>query len=147
MLFYTFPPHIPRRNLNLPEQKMSVISTPITELFGIKHPVMLAGMNIAAGPELADAVSNAGGLGVIGGVGYTPKILRQQVRMRASGGAFGLLTRAGGIDPRGKGRAGGQVAAVWCRLVDPPGWGERAEDECELCSAPSTDVADGRRQK
>ena len=36
-------------------------------------------MNVAAGPELAAAVTNAGGLGVIGGVGYTPKILRQQV--------------------------------------------------------------------
>ena len=36
-------------------------------------------MNVAAGPELAAAVSNAGGLGVIGGLGYTPKILRQQV--------------------------------------------------------------------
>ncbi|KAH9066768.1 2-nitropropane dioxygenase [Lactarius vividus] len=58
---------------------MSVISTPITELFGIKHPILLAGMNVAAGPELAAAVTNAGGLGVIGGVGYTPKILRQQI--------------------------------------------------------------------
>ncbi|WVR04037.1 hypothetical protein IAU60_001036 [Kwoniella sp. DSM 27419] len=55
---------------------MSVISTPITQLFGIKHPIMLAGMNVAAGPELAAAVSNAGGLGVIGGLGYTPKHLR-----------------------------------------------------------------------
>jgi NAD(P)H-dependent flavin oxidoreductase YrpB (nitropropane dioxygenase family) len=37
-------------------------------------------MNVAAGPELAAAVTNAGGLGVIGGVGYTPNVLRQQVR-------------------------------------------------------------------
>ncbi|KAH9074713.1 2-nitropropane dioxygenase [Lactarius deliciosus] len=58
---------------------MTVISTPITELFGIKHPILLAGMNVAAGPELAAAVTNAGGLGVIGGVGYTPKIMRQQI--------------------------------------------------------------------
>lgn len=36
-------------------------------------------MNVAAGPTLAAAVTNAGGLGVIGGVGYTPKVLRQQV--------------------------------------------------------------------
>lgn len=36
-------------------------------------------MNVAAGPELAAAVTNAGGLGVIGGHGYTPRILRQQV--------------------------------------------------------------------
>ena len=34
---------------------------------------------MAAGPELAAAVTNAGGLGVIGGLGYTPKVLRQQV--------------------------------------------------------------------
>ncbi|KAG5644879.1 hypothetical protein DXG03_007520 [Asterophora parasitica] len=37
-------------------------------------------MNVAAGPELAAAVTNAGGLGVIGGLGYTPKILRQQIQ-------------------------------------------------------------------
>ncbi|KAL0954033.1 hypothetical protein HGRIS_005187 [Hohenbuehelia grisea] len=58
---------------------MATISTPITELFGIKHPILLAGMNVAAGPELAAAVTNAGGMGVIGGVGYTPKVLRQQI--------------------------------------------------------------------
>ncbi|KAG8933159.1 hypothetical protein FRC01_010658, partial [Tulasnella sp. 417] len=59
---------------------MSVISTPITELFKIQHPILLAGMNVAAGPELAAAVTNAGGLGVIGGVGYTPKMLRSQIK-------------------------------------------------------------------
>lgn len=55
------------------------ISTPLTKMFNIKVPVILAGMNVAAGPKLAAAVTNAGGLGVIGGVGYTPKMLRQQV--------------------------------------------------------------------
>jgi NAD(P)H-dependent flavin oxidoreductase YrpB (nitropropane dioxygenase family) len=86
---------------------MSVISTPVTELFGIKHPILLAGMssgfshatsardatltlrslagmNVAAGPELAAAVTNAGGLGVIGGVGYTPNVMRQQVTVSTS---------------------------------------------------------------
>lgn len=58
---------------------MSTISTPITKLFGVKHPVLLAGMNVAAGPKLAAAVSNAGGLGVIGGVGYSPEMLREQI--------------------------------------------------------------------
>jgi NAD(P)H-dependent flavin oxidoreductase YrpB (nitropropane dioxygenase family) len=42
------------------------IQTPITELLGIKYPIMLAGMNKAAGPKLAATVSNNGGLGVIG---------------------------------------------------------------------------------
>ncbi|KAH7145726.1 2-nitropropane dioxygenase [Dactylonectria estremocensis] len=55
------------------------IRTSITDLFKIKHPVLLAGMNVAAGPKLAAAVSNAGGLGVIGGVGYTPEMLRDQI--------------------------------------------------------------------
>ncbi|KAG6381729.1 2-nitropropane dioxygenase [Boletus reticuloceps] len=59
---------------------MATITTPITEMFGIKHPILLAGMNVAAGPELAAAVTNAGGLGVIGGHGYTPKVLRQQIK-------------------------------------------------------------------
>ena len=54
-------------------------STPLTKLFGIKHPVVLAGMNVAAGPELAAAVCNAGGLGVIGGLGYTPKFMREVI--------------------------------------------------------------------
>ena len=56
---------------------MSTLTTPITTMFGIKHPVVLAGMNAVAGPELAAAVSNAGGLGIVGGVGYTPPMLRQ----------------------------------------------------------------------
>ncbi|KAI0285762.1 2-nitropropane dioxygenase [Russula aff. rugulosa BPL654] len=59
---------------------MSVIYTPITELFGIKHPILLAGMNVASGPELVAAVTNAGGLGVMGGMGYTPNVLRQQIK-------------------------------------------------------------------
>eukprot|EP00435_Cladocopium_sp_Y103_P046328 s653_g13.t1 len=55
------------------------LTTPMTELFKIKHPVMLAGMAGAAGPELAAAVSNAGGLGNIGGVGFTPEALRKTI--------------------------------------------------------------------
>ncbi|ORY45234.1 2-nitropropane dioxygenase [Rhizoclosmatium globosum] len=57
----------------------ATIETPLTKLFKVKHPVILAGMNVAAGPELAAAVTNAGGLGVIGGYGYTPAMLREQI--------------------------------------------------------------------
>lgn len=78
--------------------------TPLTELFGIKYPVILAGMNVAAGPELAAAVTNAGGLGVIGGVGYTPNFLKMQIEELKSGlkdknAPFGvdlLLPKVGG---------------------------------------------------
>ncbi|EON68281.1 hypothetical protein W97_07539 [Coniosporium apollinis CBS 100218] len=55
------------------------LRTTTTDLLKINHPVMLAGMNVAAGPKLAAAVTNAGGLGVIGGVGYTPDMLREQI--------------------------------------------------------------------
>ncbi|KAL6245357.1 hypothetical protein RBB50_007356 [Rhinocladiella similis] len=40
---------------------------------------MLAGMGVAASPKLAAAVTNAGGIGVIGGYGYSPDGLREQI--------------------------------------------------------------------
>jgi len=40
---------------------------------------MLAGMNVAAGPKLAAAVTNAGGIGVIGGIRLTPKMLQKAI--------------------------------------------------------------------
>ncbi len=46
-----------------------MIKTKLTERFGLKHPIIQAPMAFAAGGELASAVSNAGGLGLIGG-GY-----------------------------------------------------------------------------
>merc|ERR1712056_99082 len=57
------------------------LSTPVTKLFGIKHPVLLAGMAGAAGPELAATVTNAGGLGNIGGIGFQPDSLRRAIKM------------------------------------------------------------------
>ncbi|TGO36105.1 hypothetical protein BHYA_0135g00110 [Botrytis hyacinthi] len=53
------------------------ITTPLTTLLGIKHPIILAGMARTSGGPLAAAVSNAGGLGCIGGLGYTPQQLRE----------------------------------------------------------------------
>ncbi|KAI0852577.1 NPD-domain-containing protein [Daldinia vernicosa] len=55
------------------------IRTPVTDLFKINHPIFLAGMNVAAGPKLAAAVTNAGGLGVIGGMSYSPDMLKEQI--------------------------------------------------------------------
>ncbi|KAK2073678.1 hypothetical protein P8C59_007938 [Phyllachora maydis] len=52
------------------------ISTPLTQVLGIEHPIILAGMARVSGGALAAAVSNAGGLGVIGGFMYTPDQLR-----------------------------------------------------------------------
>ncbi|GAW05815.1 2-nitropropane dioxygenase [Lentinula edodes] len=56
-----------------------IFSTPLTKLFKINHPVMLAGMNVAAGPKLAAVVTNSGGIGVIGGVRQSPKFMRGSI--------------------------------------------------------------------
>lgn len=61
------------------DQRTEQLRTTVTDLLKIKHPIILAGMNVAAGPKLAAAVTNAGGLGVIGGVGYTPEMLKEQI--------------------------------------------------------------------
>lgn len=58
----------------------SPLRTPLCDLLGIEYPIILAGMGGAAGPTLAAAVSNAGGLGVIGATGYTPDEMREMIR-------------------------------------------------------------------
>ena len=50
----------------------SPLKTELCDMLGIEIPVILAGMGGAAGPTLAAAVSEAGGLGVVGATGYTP---------------------------------------------------------------------------
>lgn len=52
----------------------------ITELFNIKYPVIQAGMIWCSGWRLASAVSNAGGLGIIGSGSMYPDVLREHVR-------------------------------------------------------------------
>ena len=57
------------------------LKTPIRERLGIEHPVFQAGMGWVALAELAAAVSEAGGLGVIGaGTNMVPSELLQQIR-------------------------------------------------------------------
>lgn len=51
----------------------------ITSLFGIQYPLIQAGMIWCSGWELASAVSNAGGLGIIGSGSMYPEILEEQV--------------------------------------------------------------------
>jgi enoyl-[acyl-carrier protein] reductase II len=53
---------------------------PICTLFGIRYPLIQAGMVWASGWELASAVSNAGGLGLLGAGSMYPDVLREQIR-------------------------------------------------------------------
>ena len=52
----------------------------ITQLFGIRYPIIQAGMIWCSGWELAAAVSNAGGLGIIGAGSMYPEILQDHIR-------------------------------------------------------------------
>jgi enoyl-[acyl-carrier protein] reductase II len=52
----------------------------ITQLFNIQYPIIQAGMIWASGWRLASAVSNAGGLGIIGAGSMYPTILREHIQ-------------------------------------------------------------------
>ena len=52
----------------------------ICELFGIKYPVIAGGMVWCSGWELTAAVSNAGGLGLLGAGSMHPEVLREHIR-------------------------------------------------------------------
>jgi NADH:quinone reductase (non-electrogenic) len=56
------------------------VKTAITELFGIQHPIIQGGMHYVGFAELAAAVSNAGGLGIITGLTQkTPELLAKEI--------------------------------------------------------------------
>ena len=57
-----------------------MIKTRFTEMVGIKHPIMLAGMNWITTPKLVAAVCNAGGLGILATAAYTPEETRKHIR-------------------------------------------------------------------
>jgi len=64
----------------------------INQLFNIKFPIVQAGMIWCSGWELASAVSNAGGLGLIGSGSMYPEILREQIQKckKATNKPFGV---------------------------------------------------------
>jgi len=68
------------------------MSKKITELFNIQYPIVQAGMIWCSGWELAAAVSNAGGLGVIGSGSMYPEVLREHIQKckKATDKPFGV---------------------------------------------------------
>src|SRR5690625_2526607 len=64
----------------------------ITSLFNIKYPLIQAGMIWASGWKLASAVSNAGGLGIIGAGSMYPDVLREHIQKckKATDKPFGV---------------------------------------------------------
>lgn len=57
-----------------------MISTRLTKLLGIVHPIVQAGMGGVGRAELAAAVSNSGGLGMLGMIRMSPDFIREQIR-------------------------------------------------------------------
>src|SRR5262252_8973152 len=76
------------------------IRTPLTELLGIRHPIIQAAMGYVAGAGLAAAVSAAGGLGVIAAATMSQDELRSAIRKVREGTAspFGVNLRADAAD-------------------------------------------------
>ena len=64
----------------------------ITELFKIKYPIIQGGMIWNSGYKLASAVSNAGGLGLIGAGSMYPEVLREHIQKckKATSNPFGV---------------------------------------------------------
>lgn len=64
----------------------------ISKLFGIKYPIIQAGMVWVSGYKLASAVSNAGGLGLIGAGSMYPEVLQEHIQKckRATDKPFGV---------------------------------------------------------
>lgn len=59
---------------------MTSFSNRITKLFNIDYPIIQAGMIWASGWRLASAVSNAGGLGIIGAGSMYPEVLKEHLQ-------------------------------------------------------------------
>jgi enoyl-[acyl-carrier protein] reductase II len=73
-------------------QKPGIMKNRITELFKIDYPIVQAGMIWASGWRLASAVSNAGGLGLIGAGSMYPEVLREHIQKckQATNRSFGV---------------------------------------------------------
>jgi NAD(P)H-dependent flavin oxidoreductase YrpB (nitropropane dioxygenase family) len=76
------------------------IRTPLTELAGVRHPVVQTGMGWVAGPRLVAAAADAGALGILGSATMTTDRLRSAVReVRSRTDApFGVNLRADAAD-------------------------------------------------
>lgn len=78
------------------------IATALTELVGVRHPVVQTGMGWVAGPRLVSATARAGGLGILASATMTTAELRRAVREVGSrtGEPFGVNLRADAADAR-----------------------------------------------
>jgi len=81
----------------------SPLRTPLCDLLGVEHPIMQAGMGLIARGKLAAAVSEAGGVGVIGSAQLTIDELREEIRIakRLTDKPFGVDILFARVDTEG----------------------------------------------
>lgn len=105
----------------------------VTELFGIDMPIIQAGMIWCSGWELASAVSNAGGLGIIGAGSMYPEVLEQHVqRCKAATDkpfAVNLPLLYPDIDKHIQTIIREQVKVVFTSAGNPKTWTKTLQDE------------------
>src|SRR5258708_17155437 len=89
---------------------MSMLHTPVCGLLGIDVPIFQAGMSRYTTPQLVAAVSNAGGLRIVGGLGRSPDELRSEIRQ-----VRGLTPRPFRVNP------------LLCQLAPAPFQGVHAQ--------------------
>jgi nitronate monooxygenase len=75
------------------KKSVRTLRTNLCDMFGIKYPIISAGMAGVSGPTLVAAVSNAGGLGILGAAGLTPEQLRDWIKKTRS-----LTNKPFGVD-------------------------------------------------
>src|SRR3546814_5087347 len=76
---YFYPIPIRRSGIEISDMRL-LMKTKITELFGIEHPIIQGGMHYVGLAQLAGAVSEAGGLGIITGLTQrTPELLAKEI--------------------------------------------------------------------
>ena len=92
------------------------LATRLSELLGIEYPVIQSGMGGVAGPDVAAAVSAAGGLGIISALFQPPDAVRQAIHdvKQQTDAPFGvnLLLAPGVVAPRDPEQLPGDVVGA-----------------------------------
>src|SRR5579863_1883368 len=126
----------------------AALRTAFTELCGIRHPIALAPMGGSAGGELTAAVSNAGGLGLLGGGNGDRDWLERELPLAANGTAapWGVGFQSWAVDRSTVSRAlGYRPAAVMLSFGDPRPLAEPVRAAGALLIIQVTDVDEARQ--
>lgn len=123
------------------------ISTPLTSLLGIRHPVLSAPMDVVAGSRLTAAVSEAGGFGILGG-GYGDRewLERETGKLATCTAPFGIgfITWSMAKQPRLLDIAlGAKPRAIMLSFGDPKPFASaiKSADSLLICQVQSEDLA------